>query len=118
MSENNYFPEREKEIQIPSFLANKNEEGEFDMAAETQQALNEAVAIGEAERLNGYHLKELDKQADNYHEDEARTVVKRLVSNYPDIVLEEVSSLIKDMQELSGVILKNSSAFAKKRGEM
>lgn len=112
-----------KKVDIPSFLSpyTKNEFKESDannLASEFQKDLNESIEKAEYERSNHYHLKELDKQADAFSEDEAKVIVRRLVSNYPDIVLEEVSSLIKDMQELSMVILKNSREFANKRGDI
>lgn len=112
-----------KKVDIPSFLSpyTKNEFKGSDannLASEFQKDLNESIEKAEYERSNHYHLKELDKQADAFSEDEAKVIVRRLVSNYPDIVLEEVSSLIKDMQELSMVILKNSREFANKRGDI
>lgn len=120
---NNYFPTKEKEIQIPNFLANRNEESNYldgdldeNYVLEETDKINKVITEGRQE--NDYHLRGLDKQADAYTAEEARVIIKRLVSNYPDIVLEEVSSLIKDMQDLAGVILKNSSVFAKKRGEI
>lgn len=122
----NYFPKRQKEIEVPEFLQPSgwvegamNEPEYYDednYTADVQQNLNKNLAKAEHDRQNHYHYKELDKQADAYTEEEARVIVKRLVSNYPDIVLSEVAELIKDMQELSGVILQNSSLFAKKRG--
>lgn len=127
---NNYFPKREKEIQIPEFLASRNEQPDeyyydepgdvrdnIDISA-IQEDLNDAVAAGEAERMNGHHLKQLDKQVDAYAEDEARVAIKRLVSNYPEIALDEMAKMIKDMQDLASSILKNSRDFAQKRGDM
>ena len=112
-----------KKVDIPSFLSpyTKNEFKGSDannLASEFQKDLNDSIEKAEYERNNHYHLKELDKQADAFSEDEAKVIIKRLVSNYPDIVLDEVSSLIKDMQELSMVILKNSREFANKRGDI
>lgn len=123
-NENNYFPKRDKEIEIPDFLKSNRDdqyddyEDLYNDASEVQQNLNDAIRQAEFDRNNHYHLKELDKQADAYSEDEAKVIVKRLVSNYPEVVLGEVADLIKDMQELSMVILQNSRAFANKRGEI
>lgn len=130
MANDNYFPKKEKELEIPEFLQNSGwsdntmnkpiyeDEYDEDYASDVDIArkINEDVAQASHERQNHYHFKELDKQADAYSEDEAKVIIKRLVSNYPEIVLGEVADLIKDMQELSGVILQNSSIFAKKRG--
>lgn len=130
MAQENYYPKRQKELEIPEFLQNKEQPSGWSenamnapvypnleaAAAGVQENINSGIAQVSHERENHYHFKELDKQADAYTEDEAKVIVKRLVSNYPDIVLTEVAELIKDMQELSGVILQNSSIFAKKRG--
>lgn len=119
----NFYPKSpqkamQKELQIPNFL--KQEEivvpYEEDEVKQISQEINRAAEEGEHDRVNHYHLKELDRQVDNYTEDEVKCVVKRLVSNHPDIVLNEVADLIKDMQELSGIILQNSRMFADKRG--
>lgn len=128
---NYYYRRNEGDIEIPEFLSKKMNTkpkpqdlqeidlDEDDFTDELVSGINEALNQGKTEReANAFHLKELDKVADAYTEDEARVIVKRLVSNYPDIVLEEVANLIKDMQELSGAILKNSRIFATKRGEV
>ena len=127
----NYYRRNEGDIEIPEFLSKKMnvkpkpqalqevDLDEDDFTDELVSGINEALNQGKTEReANAFHLKELDKVADAYTEDEARVIVKRLVSNYPDIVLGEVVNLIKDMQELSGAILKNSRIFATKRGEV
>lgn len=128
----NYYYRRDTgAIEIPEFLSKKMnvkpkhqdlqeiDLDENDFTDELVSGINEALNQGKTEReANAFHLKELDKVADAYTEDEARVIVKRLVSNYPDIVLGEVVNLIKDMQELSGAILKNSRIFATKRGEV
>lgn len=128
----NYYYRRDAgDIEIPEFLSKKMNTkpkpqdlqeidlDEEDFTDELVSGINEALNQGKTEReANAFHLKELDKVADAYTEDEARVIVKRLVSNYPDIVLGEVVNLIKDMQELSGAILKNSRIFATKRGEV
>lgn len=128
----NYYYRRDTgAIEIPEFLSKKMNDkpkpqdlqeidlDEDDFTDELVSGINEALNQGKTEReANAFHLKELDKVADAYTEDEARVIVKRLVSNYPDIVLGEVVNLIKDMQELSGAILKNSRIFATKRGEV
>lgn len=128
----NYYYRRDTgDIEIPEFLSKKMnikpkpqdlqeiDLDEDDFTDELVSGINEALNQGKTEReANAFHLKELDKVADAYTEDEARVIVKRLVSNYPDIVLGEVVNLIKDMQELSGAILKNSRIFATKRGEV
>ena len=128
----NYYYRRDAgNIEIPEFLSKKMNTkpksqdlqeidlDEDDFTNELVSGINEALNQGKTEReANAFHLKELDKVADAYTEDEARVIVKRLVSNYPDIVLGEVVNLIKDMQELSGAILKNSRIFATKRGEV
>ena len=128
----NYYYRRDAgNIEIPEFLSKKMNTkpkpqdlqevdlDEDDFTSELVSGINEALNQGKTEReANAFHLKELDKVADAYTEDEARVIVKRLVSNYPDIVLGEVVNLIKDMQELSGAILKNSRIFATKRGEV
>lgn len=128
----NYYYRRDAgDIEIPEFLSKKMNTkpkpqdlqeidlDEDDFTDELVSGINEALNQGKTEReANAFHLKELDKVADAYTEDEARVIVKRLVSNYPDIVLGEVVNLIKDMQELSGAILKNSRIFATKRGEV
>lgn len=114
----NYFPQREKEIDIPDFLESRAKISP-DITTEVIDGINAALTRAEEEKTsNMFHLKELDKVADAYTEDEAKIIVKRLVSNYPEIVLNEVASLIKDMQELSVSILKNSKIFATKRGEI
>ena len=132
MDENtNYYRRDAGDIEIPTFLSKKMnvkpkpqdlqeiDLDEDDFTDELVSGINEALNQGKTEReANAFHLKELDKVADAYTEDEARVIVKRLVSNYPDIVLGEVVNLIKDMQELSGAILKNSRIFATKRGEV
>ena len=132
MDENtNYYRRDAGDIEIPTFLSKKMnvkpkpqdlqeiDLDEEDFTDELVSGINEALNQGKTEReANAFHLKELDKVADAYTEDEARVIVKRLVSNYPDIVLGEVVNLIKDMQELSGAILKNSRIFATKRGEV
>lgn len=128
---NYYYRRNEGDIEIPEFLSKKMnvkpkpqalqevDLDEDDFTDELVSGINEALNQGKTEReANAFHLKELDKVADAYTEDEARVIVKRLVSNYPDIVLGEVVNLIKDMQELSGAILKNSRIFATKRGEV
>ena len=128
---NYYYRRNAGDIEIPEFLSkNMNVKpkpqdlqeidlDEDDFTDELVSGINEALNQGKTEReANAFHLKELDKVADAYTEDEARVIVKRLVSNYPDIVLGEVVNLIKDMQELSGAILKNSRIFATKRGEV
>lgn len=128
---NYYYRRNEGDIEIPEFLSKKMNTkpkpqdlqeidlDEDDFTDELVSGINEALNQGKTEReANAFHLKELDKVADAYTEDEARVIVKRLVSNYPDIVLGEVVNLIKDMQELSGAILKNSRIFATKRGEV
>ena len=128
---NYYYRRNEGDIEIPEFLSKKMnvkpkpqnlqeiDLDEDDFTDELVSGINEALKQGKTEReANAFHLKELDKVADAYTEDEARVIVKRLVSNYPDIVLGEVVNLIKDMQELSGAILKNSRIFATKRGEV
>lgn len=128
---NYYYRRNEGDIEIPEFLSKKMNTkpkpqalqevdlDEDDFTNELVSGINEALNQGKTEReANAFHLKELDKVADAYTEDEARVIVKRLVSNYPDIVLGEVVNLIKDMQELSGAILKNSRIFATKRGEV
>lgn len=126
MSENtNYLPKRENTgIQIPEFLKSESkfiiseDELDNDIVQETVDGINEALKQAEENKIiNERHIKELDKIADAYSEEEAKVVVKRLVSNYPDIVLGEVSQLILDMQELSSSILRNSKIFASKRGE-
>lgn len=127
----NYYRRDAGDIEIPEFLSKKMNTkpkpqdlqeidlDEEDFTDELVSGINEALNQGKTEReANAFHLKELDKVADAYTEDEARVIVKRLVSNYPDIVLGEVVNLIKDMQELSGAILKNSRIFATKRGEV
>lgn len=127
----NYYRRNAGDIEIPEFLSKKMNTkpkpqdlqeidlDEDDFTDELVSGINEALNQGKTEReANAFHLKELDKVADAYTEDEARVIVKRLVSNYPDIVLGEVVNLIKDMQELSGAILKNSRIFATKRGEV
>ena len=127
----NYYRRDAGDIEIPEFLSKKMNTkpksqdlqeidlDEDDFTDELVSGINEALNQGKTEReANAFHLKELDKVADAYTEDEARVIVKRLVSNYPDIVLGEVVNLIKDMQELSGAILKNSRIFATKRGEV
>lgn len=127
----NYYRRNAGDIEIPEFLSKKMNTkpkpqdlqeidlDEEDFTDELVSGINEALNQGKTEReANAFHLKELDKVADAYTEDEARVIVKRLVSNYPDIVLGEVVNLIKDMQELSGAILKNSRIFATKRGEV
>ena len=128
----NYYPKRDTgDIQILEFLSKKMnvkpkhqdlqeiDLDEDDFTDELVSGINEALNQGKTEReANAFHLKELDKVADAYTEDEARVIVKRLVSNYPDIALGEVVNLIKDMQELSGAILENSRIFATKRGEV
>lgn len=127
----NYYRRDAGDIEIPEFLSKKMnvkpkpqdlqeiDLDEEDFTDELVSGINEALNQGKTEReANAFHLKELDKVADAYTEDEARVIVKRLVSNYPDIVLGEVVNLIKDMQELSGAILKNSRIFATKRGEV
>lgn len=127
----NYYRRDAGDIEIPEFLSKKMnvkpkpqdlqeiDLDEDDFTDELVSGINEALNQGKTEReANAFHLKELDKVADAYTEDEARVIVKRLVSNYPDIVLGEVVNLIKDMQELSGAILKNSRIFATKRGEV
>lgn len=128
---NYYYRRNEGDIEIPEFLSKKMNTkpkpqdlqeidlDEDDFTDELVNGINDALKQGKTEReANAFHLKELDKVADAYTEDEARVIVKRLVSNYPDIVLGEVVNLIKDMQELSGAILKNSRIFATKRGEV
>lgn len=114
MANTNYIPTREKELDIPDFLQSK-----MDKTTEMVTSITNALEQGAIEnKSNQYHLKELDKIAEAYSEEEAKVIVKRIVSNYPDIVLTEVASLIKDMQELSGSILRNSKIFATKRGEV
>lgn len=142
---NNYYPNHRKAgIDIPDFLngAKKNnwEERADNMleqtkypepptyrstedaivAAEmkqTSQNLAQAAQYGEHIRKDGFHLKELDATIDAITEDEAKVVARRLVTNYPTIVLSEVSKLIDDMQQLSSSIIHNSKAFANRRSE-
>lgn len=115
MDNTNYFPKRDTgTIDVPEFLAPID-----DFTEEVVNGINEAIDQAQRDNeANAFHLKELDKVADAYNEEEARIIVKRLVSNYPEIVLGEVAELIRDMQELSGAILKNSKIFASKRGEV
>lgn len=121
----NYIPKRPKsEIEIPEFLqpqtikpSIKIDDSAKTLARDIAVAL-EKGKIANEQQNNMFHLKELDKVADAYTADEARVIVKRIVSNYPDIVLGEVVNLIRDMQELSASIMKNSRIFASKRGEV
>lgn len=143
---NNYYPNKKNGIDIPDFLngAKKNnwEERADNMLQQTNpnyvepqtfrsvdeakvaqamqqtsQNLAQAAQYGEHIRKDGYHLKELDATIDAITEDEAKVVARRLVTNYPTIVLSEVSKLIDDMQQLSSSIIHNSKAFANRRSE-
>lgn len=146
MENNNYYPNRRKAgIEIPDFL-NKpqnvgweakademlgktkleypeppvfrsTEEAVAKAMQETTNNLAQAAQYGEHIRKDGYHLKELDATIDAITEDEAKVVARRLVTNYPVIVLNEVSKLIDDMQQLSSSIIHNSKAFANRRSE-
>lgn len=140
MANNNYYPNHRKAgLDIPDFMTKKNWEEKADemleqtkypepptyrstedavVAAEmqkTSQNLAQAAQYGEKIRKDGYHLKELDATIDAITEDEAKVVARRLVTNYPNIVLAEVSILIDDMQQLSASIIHNSKAFANRR---
>lgn len=145
MENNNYYPNHRKAgLDIPDFIMKKNhwEERADEMlqqtnpnyvepptyrstedaivAAEmqkTSQNLAQAAQYGEHIRKDGYHLKELDATIDAITEDEAKVVARRLVTNYPNIVLAEVSILIDDMQQLASSIVHNSKAFANRRSE-
>lgn len=146
MENNNYYPNHRKaSIEIPDFL-NKpqninwedradamlqqtthepidppvfrsTEEAMAKAMQDTSNNLAQAAQYGEHIRKNGYHLKELDATIDAITEDEAKVVARRLVTNYPVIVLNEVSKLIDDMQQLSSSIIHNSKAFANRRSE-
>lgn len=144
MENNNYYPNHRKAgIEIPDFLnkphntnweerANEmleqtkypepptyrsTEDAVAKAMQETTNNLAQAAQYGEHVRKDGYHLKELDATIDAITEDEAKVVARRLVTNYPVIVLNEVSKLIDDMQQLSSSILHNSKAFANRRSE-
>lgn len=110
---NNYYPKKKKEIEIPDFLQ-KNQVEDAEMIID-EEVYEETVE--EQQDLTPYHLKELGKQVDAFKEDEAKIAAKHLISNYPDIVIDEIRELIIDMQELSGAILSNSREFVRKRGE-
>lgn len=116
-----FFPKHNNGFDIPQFIEPKPNmilnKPQPELIIPEARDIQRAAMDGE--RINNsniYHLKELGRATDAYTEEEAHIVIRHLVSNYPEIVLNEVAILIRDMEELSTSIIKSSKGFAQKRG--